>query len=298
MLFEHRLGSLAYPMLNALGVAAAALCAAVLIFLEWRRRRQTEAPPPPPDAQHKYNPFYYLSKERRKQFNPIIYMMYAVVSYGCMQPGVWLTGLLLNVTKIAGQWQVYSSGVVFASGVLVGIPIFLLFARFFPGNGRPTVQLEIVTTSMALTHVFNRMACFLNGCCFGIPCSFGIIYPDTALPSTTYGAGTRLFPNQLLESAIMLVCFIVILILRARGKRTLPIFPLVFGATGFLLGFVMNHKFEPLKPILGFVYPGPFAHLLVFILGLFFLFLVLREKKKSRGAQGKSVKGAAEGVSG
>jgi len=270
-----------YSLLNTAGIAAAALCAAVLIFFEWRRRRRTAPSILPPDAKRRYNPLYYLTREMRGKFNPVTYLLCCAAVYLLLQPSVYLTGLLLNVTSIAGRLTVLPGGVAFASGVLLVIPAFLLLARLFPGNGRPTAQLELVMPAMALNHVFNRMACFMSGCCFGVPSRFGVVYPNASMASLVYGPGTRVFPNQLLEFISMLLCFLLILFLRFRGKRTLPIFPLVFGAVGFLLGFGMNHSAERLKPIFGFTYPTPFTHLLVFFIGLVFLFLLILENRKA-----------------
>jgi len=290
MLYGHILGQFAYPVLNTLGVVVAAIAGVLLVFLDWRRRRRTEGYEPlmPPDPKRKFNPLYYLTREMRGRYNPVTYAITCMAAYGVLQPGIRLMGMLLNVTVVLDKLRVFNSGIQFASGVLVAVPVFLLVAKFFPGNGKPTKQIELLFLLMPLTQTLNRLACFCSGCCHGIPSPFGVVYPDGAFASKIYGPGTRVFPNQLVESGIMFLCFLTILILRSRGKRTLPIFPLVFGAEGFLLGFLMCHKLEPLKPILGFTYPTPFTHLLVFFIGVFFLILVIREKKKARSGQGGS----------
>ena len=288
-------GMSAYAVANVLGGVSASLFAIIVVFREWRRRRKED--PLPRSVLRNYNIFRYLKKDMRRKFNPITYLLCFTIAYLLLLQGVNAAGVLFNVTKVGSQTVVFPGGVAYASGVLVFIPVFLLLAKFFPGNGRPTEQLELVMPAMALAHVWNRLACFLGGCCFGVPSHFGVIYPDTAAASQVYGAGTRIFPNQLLESAVMLLCFVLIMVLRSRGKRTLPIFPLVFGATGFLLGFVMDHSFEYLKPMFGFVHTTPFTHLLVFFVGVFFLLLVMREKKKGRlaaSAQGPEAADTAE----
>lgn len=261
-------GMSAYTQINSFGIALAFICVIIMILVEWRRRKREGLPS--------------SDLPRRKRPNPLFFFLCYLVAYVVLVPGAYVAGQLFNITVVLEKVTLFSGGgVAFASGVLLFIPVFLLMAKIFPGNGTPARQLELVLPSLALNHVFNRLACLMGGCCFGVPCeSFGVIYPDSAAASHTYGAGTRVFPNLLLESSIMLVCFVVMLILHYRGKRTLPIFPMVFGATGFVLGFFMNHDHEPLKPIFGFTYPTPFTHLLVFFVGVIFLVLVIREKKR------------------
>ncbi|MDR3313645.1 MAG: prolipoprotein diacylglyceryl transferase [Oscillospiraceae bacterium] len=266
------LSAASYTLVNTIGVFMAALAAITLMVIEWLRRKRLAKALPVQSLRRRPNlPFFILSY---------------VVAYGLLVPGTYLTGRLFNVTVLLGQPAVFNSGVNFASGVLIFIGIFLLMARIFPGNGKPTEQLEVVLPALALNHVFNRLACLLGGCCFGVPTTHvGFIYPESAPASEIYGEGTHTFPNLVIESSVMLVCFVVLLILHFRGKRTLPIFPLVFGGTGFLLGFVMNHSYEPLKPLFNFTYPTAFTHLLVFLVGVLFLLLELHRKKRERMAE-------------
>jgi len=273
----HSLGSAAYALLNPLGAISALLFTIIWIFLEWRRRRKAN---PPASLLRDYNPFHYLIKDMRNKFNPVFLLLCYVAAYLSLMQGIRVTGFLFNLTKVGSRTLLLGGGINYASGVLLFYAVFLLAAKLFPGNGKPTQQLEFVMPALALAHIFNRTACFLNGCCFGIPFKFGVIYPETASATIIYGEGERIFPNQPVESLIMLLCFVLLLVLRARGKRTLPIFPLVFGATGFLLGFGMDHSYELLKPMFGFTYPTPFTHLLVFFIGVAFLLLVKKEKKE------------------
>ena len=286
-MLSHPFGSVAYQLLNAIGTSGAFIFAIVTILLAWRRRKREEPPAKNPYLRH-YNPFYYLKKDMRRKFNPVFYLLCYVVAYLVLMQGIRLTAILFNLTKIGSRILLMPGSVNYASGILLFFAVFLPLAKLFPGNGKPTEQLEFVMPALAFAHIFNRLGCFMGGCCFGIPCAFGVIYPNSAAASLTYGAGTRIFPNQPIESAVMLLCFVLLLVLRARGKRTLPIFPMVFGATGFLLGFGMDHSYEKLKPMLGFTYPTPFTHLLVFLVGVVFLLLVIRGRVRNRRTQAEA----------
>jgi len=269
--------------MNFLGGISALIFAITAIILQWRRKKKTAALPLSPSPRS-YNPFHYIKKETRSKYNPIVYFLCYFISYAALMQGIRATGMLFNLTRVGGQIMRMGGGVSYASGILVFTLIFLLLAKLFPGNGRPLEQLEFFMPAFALCHVFNRLGCFLgSGCCHGIPSAFGMVYPENAAASVHFGTGTPVFPNQLIESSVMLLLFALLLFLRARGKRTLHIFPLVFGATGFLLGFVMDHSHDQhFMPMFGFTHPTPFTHLLVFFLGIVFWLLVMRDKKKSR----------------
>jgi len=269
-----------YSTTNTVGSVLALLYVIGMILLLWRKQAKAGEATVWPT----WNPLHYFKKDERGKFNPVFFLLcYAAAYLLLMQSLRWSSVLFSTYVGPGGGLRVSPAvQVAFASGVLVFIPVFLLLARFFPGNGRATRQLELIFPAFALHHVFNRLACLFGGCCFGVPVRmFGIAYPQGSRASITYGVGTRLFPNLLIEIGVMLLLFAALVWLNHRGKRTLPIFPLVFGATGFLLGFVTSHTHERLlEPMFGFTQPTPFTHLLVFFVGVAFLVLVMRERKR------------------
>jgi|GEM_PF-2112075 len=274
-------GFASYDLFNTIGVVAGVLCAVAMILIAWRQQARAGTATVWPS----YNPLVYLKKDERCKFNPITCFLCLAGAYLALEQGVQLPGMLLNITIIQGEFRMFPGSATFAGGVLLFIPVFLLLSLLFPGNGKPTRQLELMMPALALNYVFGRLACFLGDCCFGVPFRFGIIFPERSGASQVYEYGTRLFPNRPLESAIMLLCFAAIIFLHFRGKRTLPIFPLVFGATGLFIGFVSSNSQEPLPPLFGVLYPTPFAHLLVFCIGLAFLLLCVKERKRARGVE-------------
>jgi len=253
---ELRLAS--HTLFNGIGVVLAIVCAALLLFFEWKRRNRVDL----------------LQREPGKPFNYWLALLCFAGAYGGLALGTMYIGSVLTVDR---------EGVAFVGGVLVFIPVFLFLAKLFPRNGSPTKQLEVVLPALALQHVFNRIACLLNGCCFGTPFAQGITYPRFTVPNMMF-RGQPLFPTQPVESVIMLLCFVVILILHFRGKRTLPIFPLVFGATGFWLTFLMAGLVMGENSLLGLraMHWHQIAFVLVFGVGVVFLVLILREAKERK----------------
>ena len=284
MIFQgvmERFGIDIYVWTNVAGAIAAMLCAIAMILLAWRRHARAGTATTWPS----FNPLKYLNKDERRKFNPVALLLCFGAAYAVLLLTLGVMPRLLSPVYVMGSLVFMEGEVSFASGVLFFMPAALLLALLFPGNGRPTRQLELFMPVLALQHVFNRLACFFGNCCFGVPSRFGHAFPEGSVPAIAYGTGTRLFPNQLIESSVMLLCFAVILLLHFRGKQTLPIFPLVFGATGFLLGFAMSSFWQVLQPLFGFTYPGPFTHLLIFGIGLVFLVLQIVKHKHNAAAR-------------
>jgi hypothetical protein len=65
--------------------------------------------------------------------------------------------------------------------------------------------LDIVAVGLCGFLAFGRIGCFLTGCCHGIPCGFGVVYPFADHPVH----GVRLYPVQLLEAAYLAGLFVI-----------------------------------------------------------------------------------------
>ena len=80
-------------------------------------------------------------------------------------------------------------------------------------------------------HIFGRIGCFLAGCCYGIPASWGFMYPHETF--------TRL-PLPLIEAVCNLVILTTLLLFEKycspRGYH-LPFYGILYGITRFVLEF-------------------------------------------------------------
>jgi prolipoprotein diacylglyceryltransferase len=123
---------------------------------------------------------------------------------------------------------------------------------------------------LALNQSLNRLACTLSGCCYGRPFSFGILFPKGAPSSIFLGQGTRVFPSQPLESAFAFGCCVLLLVLIAKNRPSLHLFPLLWGLAGFFLEFVCaDDRGRRLWVLSGF---QQLAYLALMAVGIFFLF--------------------------
>ena len=96
-------------------------------------------------------------------------------------------------------------GLAWQGGFLGGTLAGVWFARSKKLSLRPV--LDLVAPYIALGQAIGRIGCFLNGCCYGKPVSWGIYFP-------THGA--RLHPTQLYEMAGL---FIIFLMLKGAQKK-------------------------------------------------------------------------------
>lgn len=262
-------GSFFYTVFNGLGMLAAFI---TMIIFTFKRNKRLYI-----DTKGQN-----LKKERRKSF--LQAMLCFAVSYGALYLGTTLLG---KIKFPSGQ----STTMVFVGGVLLFIPVFSFMAYHCPRNGDVLSQLENVLPVLALTHVFNRLACLSSGCCHGITFKLGIVFPPEAPSSELFGEGTRVFPTQPLESVMMLACFILILVMMKKGKRTLYVFPLFFGITGFINEFFIDVNCASKGRMLLTYFDVPqIAYLILIAVGVLFYFLVRRKEKAIRVDGVRSVK--------
>ena len=87
-------------------------------------------------------------------------------------------------------------GLAFQGGLIGGFLAGWIFMRLKKMAVLPT--LDLIAPFIALGHSIGRIGCFLNGCCYGRPVSWGIYFPVHH---------ERLHPTQLYESFGLLLLF-------------------------------------------------------------------------------------------
>ncbi|HBC85991.1 MAG TPA: prolipoprotein diacylglyceryl transferase [Lentisphaeria bacterium] len=76
---------------------------------------------------------------------------------------------------------------------------------------------DIIAPSMAIGHMFGRIGCFLNGCCFGKPSDlpWAVQFPKGSAPCDAF-PGQAIHPVQLYESLFNLILAILLMFLLKR----------------------------------------------------------------------------------
>jgi len=124
----------------------------------------------------------------------------------------------------------------------LAVPAVLLLSR------KRRAALDLVALAIPIPWIATKVGCFLNGCCYGRPCS--LPWAVTFSPDAR-GAppGIPLHPSQLYEVGIMLILLLVFARLKSdrwRGTRLLW-FLLIYGfgraATDFLRGDATSYLY-------------------------------------------------------
>ncbi len=140
----------------------------------------------------------------------------------------------LSVNSLSDLTKTFFEERVFYGGAVMLMLTFALYTKANRLNGEAIAQLFV--PGVPLFMCFSRMGCFMGGCCYGKPCSFGITFPEGSLAP----AGIPLFPSQLAEALGHLIAFIMLLIVKKRIKSNynlILIYIVYYSVLRFILEF-------------------------------------------------------------
>ena len=164
----------------------------------------------------------------------------------CMTPDI-----IKNFSHI--QWNAHTvsvlmqSGFVFYGGLMGVIAAFYIYCRQFGLSFRSVMELS--APSIPLFHFFGRLGCFTAGCCYGI-------------------GG---FPVQLVEAAINLMIFAVIILVQNQDKlrgKTFCLYLLLYTSVRFVLEF---YRGDPERGFIGPLSVSQWISALLFLAAVFYL---------------------------
>ncbi len=171
------------------------------------------------------------------------------VALVCLVGGILGARLLyvaLDWDQFAGSprsiFRVWEGGLSFHGGLAGGVLAAYLLARW--RRIRFSSLADAAAPAVALAYAISKLGCFLNGCCFGGHCDsfWGVRFAPGSeaaawslglppgQPATTWGE--PLYPAQLLDCALALVVFFVLLRLRRVLQRPGHLFIAFVGLYG------------------------------------------------------------------
>ncbi len=130
--------------------------------------------------------------------------------------------------------RIDKGGLVFYGGFIIALATVMIYCKW---KKLPMLKvLDIYAPAVAFGHVFGRIGCFLQGCCFGKPAGSGwpgVVFPAGSAPAARYPANpadlysvTRtvsesmpLIPVQLYEAFCNLLIGILLIWLLRKVKR-------------------------------------------------------------------------------
>lgn len=121
------------------------------------------------------------------------------------QPDEWNAHFRNNPLEIV---QIWKGGLTFYGGL---IACFITIPFVFRHHKMPFWPVaDCFAPSLAIGHGIVRLGCFLNGCCYGKPASWGIVMPEVDKLARQ--------PSQLYESAAGVLIFFLLLWLHPRRR--------------------------------------------------------------------------------
>ncbi len=196
----------------------------------------------------------------------------AVVLY-CL---VNLPGAIANRAEVFDDWRTAIStlfgGFVYYGGLIGGFVGAICYAKYFHQN---TVRIaNTFVPAIPLFHCLGRIGCFLAGCCYGIVYNGPLAVTFTNALSDANGPSR--FPVQLLEAAINLVLFVILLAyIRVSKKRdrwkplaNFGLYLILYGIARFFLEFLRG---DAVRGFLGPLSVSQWISIAIVAVGLYFL---------------------------
>ena len=162
------------------------------------------------------------------------FLLYLKVGGVCLLAGsriLFVIGILPSLENISisviGHYFL-NGGIVFYGGMLGFVFGIIIVAKCRKESSYK--MLNFLAPAIPLFHGFARIGCLLAGCCYGIPCDFGVRMlqsPDVIR-----------FPVQLLESFCDFIIFIGILIYKKKGNSyAIEVYLISYAICRFVLEF-------------------------------------------------------------
>lgn len=134
-------------------------------------------------------------------------------------------------------WRAFllrEGGLVWYGGFIVSASAGLVYARW---RGWPLLRLcDFYAPVLALAHGVGRLGCFMNGCCFGKPVSWGVAFPGDVVPRV---------PVQVYEAASLIALALYLFRLGSVKRREGSVFAaylFLYGTLRFCLEFLRGDQ--------------------------------------------------------
>lgn len=161
--------------------------------------------------------------------------------------------------------DIISAGLSSYGGMIGVILSAFIFEKILPLNKQ---LIKYTILSLPIVYGLSKIACFISGCCYGIPYNF--------IFSVTYTAGlnTPLFPIQLVEAIIFIIIFLVCN--KFRYNKNIIFIVIVMSALAkFLLDFF---RYDHLKVL---ITKNQIFSIVIILLTIIFFFYKKSMLKKS-----------------
>ena len=194
--------------------------------------------------------FKMLKKENIKDKNIYLYILLYGIS-------AIVFGKIYTIVTTGFKYNILNAGLSSYGGVVGVILASIIFEFIVPTNKK---LIKYTVISLPLTYAVGKIACFIAGCCHGIPYNgiFNVIYKDDL--------NIGVFPIQILETIVFIIIFIICNKLR-NNKNIVYITIFISILLKFLLDFL---RYDHINQIL--TINQIFSIILLIILAIVYVF--------------------------
>jgi phosphatidylglycerol---prolipoprotein diacylglyceryl transferase len=207
--------------------------------------------------------------------------LFYVVTHTDEFRGRWLD----TINPFQSSGEIGIAGLSMLGGVVMALATIVVFCRI----KRLSILrfFDSAAPSLALGLALTRIGCFLNGCCFGKPCSLPwcVVFPDSS-PAGVFLPDQHLHPTQLYSS---LFDFLILGVILRIDRKKQPdgmlaaVFFILYGAFRFLIDFVRFYESTVQFHVLGIAFTfNQLIAVLMMAAGLAMIWAVRRNWKRSK----------------
>lgn len=167
--------------------------------------------------------YIYLSLKKEKFNNKNIFLYFFM-----MIIFIIYFGKLFTMLTEPNQNNIITAGLSSYGGLIGLVLSAIIFEKILPSNNK-IIKYSIL--SLPLIYGLSKIACFIVGCCYGIPYNgpFSVTY--------TNGLNIPLFPIQIVETISFLILFIICNKLK-NNKNIIYLTILICSTAKFLLDYL------------------------------------------------------------
>lgn len=194
----------------------------------------------------------------------------------------YLAFVVQSPEKVFASWELFFGwfgivfgGMVFYGGFIGGLLTAVLYCKAMKLDFM--FYADIYAPAIPLFHAFGRIGCFLGGCCYGIECSFGVMYN-----------GVVRLPVQLIESICNFILAFLLLYLSQKNMKKgtlLALYLIIYPVLRFTLEFFRG---DEIRGFLLSLSTSQWISIALFIVGIIMLFKLYFFRKADKNMNKKN----------
>lgn len=222
--------------------------------------------------------FYFRKKNLKKGMSTDYEILFTVAAGFGFIFAILFQNLYDFIEK--GDKYQWTWAMTFFGGLIGGVVTFLIGQRLFLHKKykNSMVPVSIICGgAIPLTHAIGRIACTIDGCCYGKVIEEGSPFYWMGIEFATT-PGVKVYPTQLWEAIFLLILSTILIVVAFKKDTliTLPIYCIAYGIFRFLIEFVRGDHRGSFIPGLT---PSQFWALLLLVGGVIYLAILIKNKK-------------------